>query len=210
MMHRLSKTALVGLVGLLLATAGLVAPQAAAASGCGERVLDEAVKRNKIADYHAQSCYRWALDAIKDVPDIIGYTNVENVLRRAMARDRAADDRMSPSGGDTGAQSSGSAKPSTGTGSRAGSGTRIGPDRPTRSQASNDPLLAAGGGDDDGDGQGPFSHAVGTGLGASGANDFPPIVIVLGVLASLLLLAGVASLLVRRRLQARGPGAPPL
>lgn len=76
-MRRLSIVALVAVILLAIA--------APAQAGCGDAIRDEFLQTGAVAGTYAPECYQ---DALENLPaDVREYTDAEDVIRAAMARD---------------------------------------------------------------------------------------------------------------------------
>jgi hypothetical protein len=92
-----SRLACVFVAGIVvLATLALIAPSAAMASACGDRVLEDWWDNNRIDRVYPVQCYRDAIDSIPD--DLRDYANVEEVITRALNQVLNGDGPSGPSG----------------------------------------------------------------------------------------------------------------
>jgi hypothetical protein len=185
------------LLPALLVVGALLLPGTASASSCGSTVYNEAY-HGVPAGYHTQACYWDALHQL--TADDMVYSNVENNLRAAMARDARVDRALA-------AASTQAAAPTAQPPARSIAVAVV------RRPASTPTVPSIAGGR-----QQPATHAVVTSGRATGADQglatdallrmrgsaaLPIPVIVLGTLSVLLMLGGLAGVVVRRRLARR-------
>jgi hypothetical protein len=187
------------LVRLSICAAALTVPSAAFAD-CSHEIIDQAYK-GKITKHYTQACYNQAI-RIEPV-DGSSYSDIDSIIRDAKRadalRDRDAAVVSTPTGtGNTPRTQSGNSRASTAPPATTAAIDGVGGGRtPAKPSA----LVSAR----------PTPQPVTTELGAPSATpvldrlapahagDLPVAVIVLGVLASLLVLAGLAGAVLRRR-----------
>jgi hypothetical protein len=169
-------------------------------SSCSSASSDDIVSQaygGSIPEHHTQACYQQAYYSLD--PDTRGYTDVPEVIQAAMRRDSRVDaacqqvsqsynpdgtPRPDPTVADTGG-AQGTTTDTSGSGIGGGSG----------------------GGTGGGTGGGPLKRFLQS--AHSDPNSVPLPVIVLGILAALLVLGGLAGIVVRRRIEARPAGEQP-
>ena len=188
------------ILALAVSLAALAVP-APALAGCGTDVLNELLANGgAIPAYHTQGCYGDALSLLGE--DAKVYTNYESVIRASMRRDRVVDRKISATGEPT------TDEPRT----TAATGDRPGPSGSTTTTApattDESPDSATSTTDESAEpsatlGEPPGSDGVVSGaLEAAGperVDQVPLPVIVLGVMAAMLIAAGVLSTYLRRR-----------
>ena len=192
------------LVRLAIGAMALAVPSAALAD-CSHEIIDQAYK-GKITKHYSQACYN---QAIKIEPvDGSSYSDIDSIIRDAKRadalRDSAASAVSTPTGtGNGGARTqSGHRSSSTpsatvkspgsaavGGGRTPAKGTSLVVTRPKTTTAAADRTLLGA----------PSATPVLDHLAPAHAGDLPVAVIVLGALASLLVLAGIAGAILRRR-----------
>jgi hypothetical protein len=192
-------------VRLAICAIALAVPSAALAD-CSHEIIDQAYK-GKITKHYTQACYN---QAIKIEPvDGSSYSDIDSIIRDAKRadalRDRDAAIASTPTGsGNPPRTQSGNSRASTstptpatikapGTDEVGGGRTPANPTslvvtQPTTTKAADRTLLGA-----------PSATPVLDHLAPAHAGDLPVAVIVLGALASLLVLAGIAGAILRRR-----------
>jgi hypothetical protein len=191
------------LVRLAICAMALVVPSAALAD-CSHEIIDQAYK-GKITKHYSQACYN---QAIKIEPvDGSSYSDIDSIIRDAKRADALRDSAASVVSTPTGTgnasrtQSGHRSSPATttsikspgtaavGGGRTPAKGTSLVVTRPkTTTTAADRTLLGA-----------PSATPVLDHLAPAHAGDLPVAVIVLGALASLLVLAGIAGAILRRR-----------
>jgi hypothetical protein len=184
------------LVALLLAFNA--AP--AAASACGQRVLDDWYDDGNVATTYPIHCYR---EAIADLPeDVQSYSSAEDDISAAMLAAIAANEQDKKDDGGT----STNGKNSSGAGGTKSGGGGKGPDGIAGTSDDVDPggeMDARSGAD--ANQTGPVTQAMDK-IGPSRADSFPLALVIVGLLGLLLLAAGGASFIKQR---ARGRRLPP-
>jgi len=195
------------ILALAVSLAALAVP-APALAGCGTDVLNELLANGgAIPAYHTQGCYGDALSLLGE--DAKVYTNYESVIRASMRRDRVVDRKISA----TGEPTTDEPRTTAATGDRpgpSGSTTTTAPATTTTAPATTDesPDSATSTTDESAEpsatlGEPPGSDGVVSGaLEAAGperVDQVPLPVIVLGVMAAMLIAAGVLSTYLRRR-----------
>jgi hypothetical protein len=191
------------LVRLAICAMALVVPSAALAD-CSHEIIDQAYK-GKITKHYSQACYN---QAIKIEPvDGSSYSDIDSIIRDAKRadalRDRDSSVVSTPTGnGNAPRTQSGNSRASTpapttvkapgtaevGGGRTPAKATSLVVKRPTKTTAADKTLLGA-----------PSATPVLDHLAPAHAGDLPVAVIVLGALAGLLVLAGIAGAILRRR-----------
>jgi hypothetical protein len=188
------------IVRLLLGVAALAAPSSAFAD-CGHDIIDQAYK-GKITKHYSQACYNTAI-RIEPV-DGSSYSDIDSIIRAAKRadalRERDAAVASQPVTSSDSPRTPQSHKPPVATTEPAPPGTAlVGGGR----DYSSNVVPASGGGTTNGEETtllgAPSATPVLDHLAPAHADDLPVVVIVLGVLATLLVLAGVAGALLRRR-----------
>jgi hypothetical protein len=193
------------LVRLAICAMALAVPSAALAD-CSHEIIDQAYK-GKITKHYSQACYN---QAIKIEPvDGSSYSDIDSIIRDAKRndalRDGAASAISTPTGtGNASRTQSGhrsSSLPATTTSARSpgsaavgggripANGTSLVVTRPKTTTTSADRTLLGA----------PSATPVLDHLAPAHAGDLPVAVMVLGALASLLVLAGIAGAILRRR-----------
>jgi hypothetical protein len=171
----------------------------AAASACGQRVLDDWYADGVVAATYPIHCYR---EAIADLPeDVQSYSSAEADISAAMLKAIAAKERENnnDNGGTNDKNSSGAG------GTKSGGGGK-GPDGIAGTSDDVDPggeMDARSGAD--ANQTGPVTQAMDK-IGPSRADSFPLALVIVGLLGLLLLAAGGASFIKQR---ARGRRLPP-
>jgi hypothetical protein len=171
----------------------------AAASACGQRVLDDWYDDGNVATTYPIHCYR---EAIADLPeDVQSYSSAEEDISAAMLKAIAAKERQDNSGTSTNGRNT------SGSGGGIGNGGGKGPDGIAGTQDDvEDPggkMEARSGAD--ANQTGPVTQAMDK-IGPSSADSFPLALVIVGLLGLLLLAAGGASFLKQR---VRGRRLPP-
>jgi hypothetical protein len=189
------------LLRLAIGVVALAIPSAAFAD-CSHEIIDQAYK-GKITKHYSQACYNAAI-RIEPV-DGSSYSDIDSIIKDAKRADalRARDASVvsTPSGsGDTPRTQSGNkrnpnavatAVSSPGTAAVGGGRTHAKPAALSQSQTTSTPATTDLGA--------PSATPVLDHLAPAHAGDLPVAVIVLGVLAGLLVLAGIAGAVLRRR-----------
>jgi hypothetical protein len=190
-------------IRLAICSVALAVPSAALAD-CSHEIIDQAYK-GKITKHYTQACYN---QAIKIEPvDGSSYSDIDSIIRDAKRADALRDSAASVVSTPTGTgnasrtQSGHRSSPATttsikspgtaavGGGRTPAKGTSLVVTRPkTTTTAADRTLLGA-----------PSATPVLDHLAPAHAGDLPVAVIVLGALASLLVLAGIAGAILRRR-----------
>jgi hypothetical protein len=190
------------LVRLAIGVIALAIPSAAFAD-CSHEIIDQAYK-GKITQHYSQACYNAAI-RIEPV-DGSSYSDIDSIIKDAKRADalraRDASAVSTPSGsGDSPRTQSGSphgtgaltsaATGSPGTGSVGGGRTHAKPAALSQSHTTSTPPTTELGA--------PSATPVLDHLAPAHAGDLPVAVIVLGVLASMLVVAGIGGAVLRRR-----------
>jgi hypothetical protein len=190
-------------VRLAIGAIAFAVPSAALAD-CSHEIIDQAYK-GKITKHYTQACYN---QAIKIEPvDGSSYSDIDSIIRDAKRadalRDRDSSIASTPTGsGNPPRTQSGNSRASTptpttvnapgtaevGGGRTPAKATSLVVTQPTTTKAADRTLLGA-----------PSATPVLDHLAPAHAGDLPVAVIVLGALASLLVLAGIAGAILRRR-----------
>jgi hypothetical protein len=186
------------LVRLAICVAALAVPSAAFAD-CSHEIIDQAYK-GKITKHYSQACYSAAI-RIEPV-DGSSYSDIDSIIRDAKRadalRDRDAAVVSTPTGnGNAPRTQSGNSRASTsapavtppGTADVGGGRTPAQPSALVSTQPKPEPTELGA----------PSATPVLDRLAPAHAGDLPVAVIVLGVLAGLLVLAGTAGAILRRR-----------
>jgi hypothetical protein len=189
------------LVRLAICVMALAVPSAALAD-CSHEIIDQAYK-GKITKHYSQACYN---QAIKIEPvDGSSYSDIDSIIRDAKRADALRADASvvsTPTGTDNAARTQSghrsSSSPATtvkppgtaavGGGRTPAKATSLVVTQPKTTTAADRTLLGA-----------PSATPVLDHLAPAHAGDLPVAVIVLGALASLLVLAGIAGAILRRR-----------
>jgi hypothetical protein len=172
----------------------------AAASACGQRVLDDWYDDGVVATTYPIHCYR---EAIADLPeDVQSYSSAEEDISAAMLKAIAAKERENKkdNGGTNGKNSSGAGGIKSGGGGKGPDGIAGTSDDVEDPAGKMDARSGA-----DANQTGPVTQAMDK-IGPSRADSFPLALVIVGLLGLLLLAAGGASFIKQR---ARGRRLPP-
>jgi hypothetical protein len=174
----------------------------AAASACGQRVLDDWYDDGQVATTYPIHCYREAIAALPE--DVQSYSSAEEDISAAMLAAIAANEREKKDNGGT----STNGKDSSGAGgTKSGGGGGNGADgiAGTADDAKDPGTMMEGRSGADADQTGPVTQAMDR-IGPSSADSFPLALVIVGLLGLLLLVAGGASFVKQRF---RGRRLPP-
>jgi hypothetical protein len=178
---------------LAVLAASLLLPGAAMAD-CASIIISKAFNGQVVKGY-PPACYLKAKHQVGSIAEIVDYTNVVQNIEAGYQIALNAARKTTPAAQSTTTTSTGTGPAALTTGGRGGPPARhIKPSPGSRDSASNGRQLASGG-------------LVGKYLLANSSkpSEVPTVVFVLGGLALLLVLAGLASLLIRRRMQRGAP-----